>query len=352
MVIFFSSLLFLCIHGQSSKDDIAVFNGEKIAAERGQANGQHNLEIDYYTGKGVLKDPTKAAYWFKKAAEQAMDRAQYNLGFMYRNGEGVIKDVRMAVYWYQKAAEQKTVKPPEMVYVQGGTVKMSDNYSVNLSNYYIGKYEVTRGQFAMFVADVNYQTQDDKDGKGWVYDGRGNWTEKVGITWRHNVAGTGSQPEDHPVMRVSWEDAEAYCAWLSRKTGQNYHLPSEAQWQFAAMGGNSSRGYTYSGSNDVDSVAQYEDNNNKSTTSVGTKKANELGIYDMSGNVWEWCRDVYDSYPSGTYTDRIYEGSSSDRVVRGSSWYDGYYGCSPARRTDSTPERVNGHTGFRLSRTE
>lgn len=170
-----------------------------------------------------------------------------------------------------------------MVYVQGGTFTMgatseqgSDAYddekpthSVTLSNYYIGETEVTQELWDAVMRDVN-------------------------LTWDLASSAyqvTGSQ---RPVCYVSWENCQRFISKLNSLTGQRFHLPTEAQWEYAARGGNKSRGYKYSGSNDIGSVAWYWGNTDaRGSHDVKTKAANELGIYDMSGNIAEWCQDYY-----------------------------------------------------------
>jgi formylglycine-generating enzyme required for sulfatase activity len=173
-----------------------------------------------------------------------------------------------------------------------------------------------------------------------------------------------------PVEKVSWYDAVEFCNKLSEKEGlqkcytgsgrsiicdfsaNGYRLPTEAEWEYAAKGGNKSKGYKYSGSNNVDEVAEYDGNNNKSTKPVGGKKANELGIYDMSGNVWEWCNDWYNSdyYESSPASNPTGPDSGNYRVFRGGSWnyYDRY--CRSAYRGHSKPVISYSSIGFRLAR--
>ena len=191
----------------------------------------------------------------------------------------------------------------EMVRVEGGTFRMGatseqgsdvwDNekpvHSVTLSGYYIGKTEVTQA------------------------------------LWK---AVMGSNPSrfkgDYlPVENVSWYDCQEFIRKLNSMTGQNFRLPTEAEWEFACRGGNNSRGYKYSGSNNLGSVAWYDGNSGNKTHPVGTKAPNELGIYDMSGNVWEWCADWYGDYSSGAQTNPTGPYGGSNRVYRGGSWnYD------------------------------
>ena len=152
-----------------------------------------------------------------------------------------------------------------------------------------------------------------------------------------------------PVEQVSWEEAMEFCRLLSNKTGKTYTLPTEAQWEYAARGGKKNDGTKYAGSNMVDAVAWYTDNSGSSTHPCGTKRANALGIYDMSGNVWEWCKDWYSSsYTSYDTNNPTGPSSGSSRVDRGGSWsnYAGY--CRVANRINFTPGYRYSNLGFRV----
>lgn len=204
-----------------------------------------------------------------------------------------------------------------MVYVSSGTFTMggtseqgSDAYddekpthNVTLSSYYICKYEVTQA------------------------------------LWR---AVMGSNPSNFkgdnlPVECVSWNDCQTFINRLNSYTGRNFRLPTEAEWEFAARGGNYSRHYKYSGSNYIGDVAWYDDNSGNRTHPVGTKQPNELGLYDMSGNVYEWCNDWYGSYSSYSQSDPTGANSGFRRVGRGGSW-DGYARyCRSSGRDDYAP---------------
>jgi formylglycine-generating enzyme required for sulfatase activity len=154
-----------------------------------------------------------------------------------------------------------------------------------------------------------------------------------------------------PVERVSWEDCQKFITKLNSMTGQRFRLPTEAEWEFAARGGNSSRGYKYAGSNTLDNVAWYCDNSGSETHNVGTKSPNELGIYDMSGNVWEWCSDWYGEnyYAQSPSFNPQGPSSGSRRVFRGGSW-DYYAGiCRVADRGSYTPDNRDSFLGLRLA---
>ena len=217
----------------------------------------------------------------------------------------------------------------EMVEVRGGTFRMgatseqgsdadSDEkpvHSVTLSGYYIGKTEVTQ------------------------------------VLWE---AVMGSNPSrfkgDYlPVESVSWDDCQEFIRKLNALTGQNFRLPTEAEWEFACRGGNNSRGYKYSGSNYIDNVAWYDGNSGGKTHPVATKSPNELGIYDMSGNVWEWCADWYGDYSSGAQTNPKGPYDGSCRVCRGGSWFISAGLCRSSYRSYNYPTYPLNALGLRLA---
>ena len=160
-------------------------------------------------------------------------------------------------------------------------------HSVTLSTYYIGETEVTQEL----------------------------WQEVMGS---NPSKFKGSR---RPVVSVSWEDCQEFIRRLNQQTGKNFRLPTEAEWEYAARGGRKSYGYKYAGGSSVGDVAWYHDNSGNTTFPVAQKRANELGLYDMSGNVREWCQDYYDAYPSSSQTNPTGPSSELYRVIRGGSWY-------------------------------
>ena len=214
-----------------------------------------------------------------------------------------------------------------MVFVEGGSFMMGcedsqalDNekplHQVTLSSFYIGKYEVTQQQ----------------------------WEAVMGNNPSY------FKGEHLPVEYVSWEDVEEFILHLNALTGKQYRLPTEAEWEFAARGGNQSKGYLYSGSNDLGSAAWYLKNSRSRSQSIGTKLPNELGLFDMSGNVWEWCNDWYQSYYYIDSPEDNPQGAKSGngRVLRGGAWgsYADYIRLSV--RYTSSPDSKGNSIGFRL----
>ena len=219
----------------------------------------------------------------------------------------------------------------KMIYVEGGTFMMGateeqgyDAYDdekpvhkVTLSDYYIGETEVTQGLWEAVMGNNPSR-----------FTGDGNL----------------------PVERVSWNDVQEFIAKLNRLTGKVFRLPTEAEWEYAARGGKKSRGYKYSGSDNIDEVAWFYDNSGGKTHPVKGKKANELGLYDMSGNVWEWCNDWFGGYIGESQYNPQGPITGSGRVFRGGSWYSGAEGCRVSNRDDYTPSPSGrgDYLGFRV----
>jgi formylglycine-generating enzyme required for sulfatase activity len=236
---------------------------------------------------------------------------------------------------YQKNKQEainNTTGLIDLVYVRGGSFEMGSDkgesdekplHNITLSNYFIGKYEVTVGQFRKFITATGYKTSADINGGSYLWNGN-QWKLQPGVNWEFDALGfkRPETEENHPVIHVSWTDAFEYTKWLSLVTGKAYRLPTEAEWEFAARGGMSSNGYTYAGSNDINQVAWSLDNKSNQTYPVGKKQPNELGIYDMTGNVWEWCNDWYDADYYAKSPSMNPQGSKTGlfKVIRGGSW--------------------------------
>ena len=182
------------------------------------------------------------------------------------------------------------------------------------NNYYIGKYEVTQALWKIVMGSNP----------------------------------SNSKGDNLPVENVSWNNCQKFISKLNKLTGKSFRLPTEAEWEYAARGGNKSRGYQYSGSNTIGDVAWYDGNSGSKTHAVGTKQPNELGAFDMTGNVWEWCQDWHGRYSSSPQTNPTGAVSGSGRVYRGGSrcYPAGYCRCSC--RFDGTPDFRNGDLGLRL----
>ena len=242
----------------------------------------------------------------------------------------------------------------KMVQVQGGTFKMGCDekrdgdcennekpHSVTLSAYSIGKYEVTIGQYLAFVKETktHYPEWLETGSKYNIYTGSSSgYYKKAGMS-ESNV--------NHPITGVSWHDAKAYCDWLRKKTGKNFRLPTEAEWEYAARGGKDSKKHKYAGGNDIDKVAWYSGNSGGKTHEVGERNFNELGLYDMSGDVWEWCSDWYGSYPTAPTNNPKGPSNGTACVLRGGSWYNNARNCRTASRYSYAPSNRDSYYGFR-----
>ena len=216
----------------------------------------------------------------------------------------------------------------EMVRVEAGTFTMGatpemenprddemPTHKVTLTNdYYIGKYEVTQ---ALWQAVMGYNSSD-------------------------------FMGDNLPVENVSWEESQEFISKLNRITGKKFRLPTEAEWEYAARGGNKSRDYQYSGSNNLSDVAWYTQNSDSKTHAVGTKQGNELGIYDMSGNVLEWCQDWNGTYSSSSQVNPTGANSGYFRVIRGGSYSETAGFCRLSCRLYFTPDSRLYGLGLRL----
>ena len=359
------------------------------AAGQGYAEAQEQLGFLYYNGKGVDLNNTEAVVWFRKASEQGLASAQNQLGhmyehglgvaksyeeafnwykksgdqedatglglvgYMYQNGYGVAKNIAEAITWYAKAAERgnayaantlvqllsernnisnftetKNNLNIEMIAVRGGRFMMGcpaeqganceeetkPSHPVTVFDFYIGKYEVTQAQWKAIMGTNPSKYKDD----------------------------------NLPVERVSWNDVRDFIYRLNSVTGKQYRLPTEAEWEFAARGGNNTRRYRYSGGNSIDAVAWFEGNSG-STHPVGTKTANELGIHDMNGNVYEWCRDRYGLYSADAQINPQGPLSGDYRSLRGGSWATFISGLQISSRACLLPDHFSEEVGFRLA---
>ena len=246
----------------------------------------------------------------------------------------------------------------KMIKVEGGTFKMGaqstdpngENYdseawedeqpvhNVTLDDYYIGETEVTQELWEAVMGTTIEQQRQKAE-------------EYLGFDW-----GLHGQGATYPMYYISWEQCQEFIAKLNQLTGKRFRLPTEAEWEYAARGGNKIRGYKYAGSNTIGEVAWYDANAYDvgagspayGTHPVGTKSPNELGLYDMSGNVWEWCSDWYGEYSSSSQTNPTRPTSGSFRVIRGGSWDNSAQYCRVADRNGSTPDFRYYFLGFRL----
>ena len=270
-----------------------------IRAERGEQHTEKELEVTETGGESVV-----------------------TLGF------GLLSGIRWSSSVTPKQKEILSRLVGNMVQVEGGRFQMGGTpeqgsdandwekpvHEVTLSDYYMGKYEVRQSE----------------------------WEAVMGNNPSY------FKGDDLPVENVSWEDCHEFIGRLNALTGLSFKLPTEAQWEYAARGGSLSKSYKFSGSNDLEEVGWYGSNSGNYTHRVGEKQPNELGLYDMSGNVWEWCEDWYGDYSSDSQSDPIGAVSGSFRVYRGGSRNSGARLCRVSYRLYNAPNRRNSFLGFRL----
>lgn len=283
---------------------------EKRAKEEGFGKDELSMLLDasLYAKKDVEKKKKEPAE--EKKSEEKKDPKDPFSGLMV-TVEGGIFTQKWTYYWEEHPGGDKRRK----------TITKSEERSrkVRLSTFKICKYPVTQAQWKSVMG---------KDNNPSHFKG-----------------------DDLPVECVLWDDAQEFIKKLNAKTGKHYALPTEAQWEFAARGGNKSKNYPYAGSNgsDLDDYAWYEENSFQTTNPVGKKKPNELGLYDMSGNVWEWCEDWYqEGYPIGDIADPKGPSWGQRRVLRGGSWFSVSWRCRVLHRNSGDPSFRGNSVGLRL----
>ncbi len=355
----------------------------KNAAEQGNVSAQYKLGICYKNGFG---DYAEAMKWFRKAADQGNAEAQYELGYCYENRLG---NQNEAVVWYQKASDngnedaKKKIEQLAEENVERNIslenrkkIELSGGVSLEMVKVEAGTFEmsVMNGIKSGFgeVAHPATLTQDFFIGKTEVTQAQ--WKEVMGenpvayLSLSYSVIG-----DNLPVVEVSWSKAMEFCEKLNATgkapNGWKFTLPTETQWEYAARGGNKSKGYKYSGSNNIDEVAWYYGNsgdrklddssfsltlmesNNCRPHPVGQKKANELGLYDMSGNVYEWCLDDWQDKSDTLKAEfsRENDRGKSSRTIRGGAFLYLSELSHPARRNIGHNGDRSNFTGFRLA---
>ncbi len=222
------------------------------------------------------------------------------------------------------------IKLGEMVAVEGGSFEMGSDdgsadvkpvHKVYVKSFLLGKFEVTVSEYRTFCEKTG-APMPPEPGWGWQ--------------------------DDNPIVNVNWEEANAYAKWAGKR------LPTEAEWEYAAHGGNKSKGFKYAGSNNLNDVAWFCENSGNRTHSIGTKTPNELGIYDMSGNVWEWCSDWYQNnyYESSPAQNPTGPASGVGRVLRSGSCSSSENYCSSHYRVKAAPSIRNFSGGFRVAQSK
>lgn len=225
---------------------------------------------------------------------------------------------------------------PEMIFVEGGTFQMGDEWGVGfedelpvhqvtVSSFAISKTEVTVTQYRAYCLAKGIEMPEAPEW-GWI--------------------------DDHPIVNVDWYDAVAYTEWLSKKTGENYRLPTEAEWEYAARGGKHHDDFRYSGGDILETVGWYEGNSDNMTHPVAQKLPNSLGIYDMTGNVWEWCHDLFVAYSSKPRVNPRGPASGSYPILRGGGYLTFSSEIHISYRGTGSPYDRGSFLGFRVVKSE
>ncbi len=267
----------------------------------------------------------------------------------------------------ERASKQRKVQPkkdkvdnhPKKEEVDISPTIGKANYTPNVKTFYANGVlfdmeEVRGGTFRMGATSEQGSEADSEEKPVHSVTLSGYYIGKTEVTQALWKAVMGSNPsyfkgDNLPVECVSWNDCQEFIRKLNALTGQNFRLPTEAEWEFACRGGNNSRGYKYSGSNTLSNVAWYDDNSGSQTHPVATKAPNELGIYDMSGNVEEWCSDWYGSYSSSSQYNPTGPNSGSYRVFRGGGWRYVASSCHVSFRYFNYPAYRDSPLGLRLA---
>ena len=360
LAIVLTAFVFTACGGKDDEDD------EKDT-KKTEARGREDLR----KGKAAynIGDYHEAAMSFSLAAEDGNAEAMYLLGKCYQDGTGVERNIGKAEQWMKKAADRGYSGPKAAMDAfpdrsiatadaavdagfSGGdrTISLPGGARMELVRVEAGSFTMSARDGENDSDEVSHRATLTKD----FYLGR---TEVTQAQWKAVMGNNPSyfKGDDLPVEQVSWNEAMEFCEKLNDSgkapRGWKFTLPTETQWEYAARGGKKSNGYKYSGSNTIDDVAWYEDNSGSKTHPVGQKKANELGLYDMSGNVLEWCLDDKNSNSSMLTAEftRGNDRSGSRRAIRGGSWFFNARFCRSAYRDFGSPGIRNDHLGFRVA---
>ena len=329
-------------------------NSSSVHAEVDEAQNRHILIP-------VLLDAVEPPLGFRNI--QAADLSDWN------------NDVSHPAFKQSLEAINSKIPPRNFVRIRSGLFAMGSpegeagrtgdesRHQVRVSEFYLCKYAVTLAEFKTFIDESGYQTDAEKANSSRIWDGV-KWKDKEGVNWRHGVSGNERALDEynHPVLHVSWNDAVAYCDWLSRKSGKTLRLPTEAEWEYACRAGTTTPFNT--GENLTTDQANYDGiypyNNNpkgqyrENTVPVDSLAPNAWGLYNMHGNVYEWCSDWYgDKYydeckKKGTVENPAGLETGSNRVLRGGLWFSYARYCRSANRNFVTPGNRSNIVGFRL----
>ena len=344
----------------------------KKAADQGYAIAQFNLGNRYAYGEGVPNDFKQAVYWYRKAADQGLAEAQFNLGFCYENGVGVAKNLVEALKWYRKAADQGKAKAKTRAErieaeLKAEAARKQLRAQLEASGFEASGFEALPLPQGIKLEMVKIPAGSFQRVGLTVTLSKPFWLGKYEVTQAQWKAVMGNNPsrfkgDNLPVEQVSLVDAKKFCIKLNEiyadklPSGYQFDLPTEAQWEYACRAGtttdlNNGKNLTsnWEECSNLNEVAWYIKNTRITTSEVGQKRANAWGLYDMHGNVWEWCRDRYGDYPGRAVTDPVGPSFGSNHVIRGGSWYDFADICRSDCRGSRGPLIRSDSGGFRLA---
>ena len=337
-----------------------------IASGGTQSEQQQKLTIRYTPSSATVLVDNKMVKGMNGVAQTTLPVGQHSYIVFcdgYDSEEGTVKlkastpsNLQITLSKDATAIQQSTVSQPTVAqqHVVQPTVTSSDNISIPVKyGISIDMVRVEAGTFTMGATPEMKKPDKDEKPAHQVTLTNDYYIGKYEVTQALWQAVMGNNPSNFkgdnlPVEQVSWDDCQEFISKLNSITGKTFRLPTEAEWEYAARGGKKSRGYQYSGSNNISDVAWYKDNSDSKTHTVGSKQANELGIYDMSGNVWEWCQDWYGKYSSSSQTNPTGANSGSYRVRRGGCRGITARYCRSSYRSFDAPGCRDSSLGLRL----
>ncbi|HNX00906.1 MAG TPA: formylglycine-generating enzyme family protein [Candidatus Cloacimonadota bacterium] len=304
-------------------------------------------------------DGIQLSWTFNSTADRYIITASdiYNKGFQDISATGMFHSEGNQMIWTtQNTQDYKyfrvVASSNTMIHIDGGTFNNGSS-DVTVSSFYIDKYEITQSGFqsvmgknpSNFPEVVNAPVEFVSWFDAIVYCNLRSMNE--GFTPCYSYSTYGTDPSTWP---AGWNSDANHTSVNCNWTANGYRLPTEMEWLFAARGGNYTHNYTYSGSNDMSTVGWWSANSGGTTHEVGTRQPNELGIYDMSGNVWEWCWDINAPYPTTPQVDYRGPSSGTYRVTHGSSWFCPSYMCPLRVRFNHNPTYSLFFLGLRVCR--
>ena len=337
-----------------------------LGSSQQQAQQTQTLTIRYTPSSATVLVDNKMVKGMNGVARTTLPVGQHSYIVAcdgYDSEEGTVKlkastpsNLQITLSKEATTTQQSTVSQPAVAQqsVVQPTVTNSDNISIPVKDgISIDMVRVEAGTFTMGATPEMENPEDWEKPDHEVTITNDYYIGKYEVTQALWQAVMGNNPsnfkgENLPVETVSWKDCQEFLIKLNSITGKTFRLPTEAEWEYAARGGKQSRGYQYSGSNNISDVAWYNENSGNKTHVVGSKQGNELGIYDMSGNVWEWCQDWNGKYSSSSQTNPTGANSGSFRAIRGGNWFTSDMTCRSSFRGVGMPSSRFYFLGFRL----